>query len=361
MNVAHILTGVRWSGEQNQVYQIIKRMDSGNSILISSHGSILGRKVEKLDKNVYYLTLKGGFDIKYIRNVKKILISEKIDIVHVHRLQAHSNLLFLKMFSYKKFKLIVSRRVSFEQNLISQFKYNNKFIDGYIAVSEGVKRILMTNNIPEKKIKVIYSGVDIERFSPNKKSVIRQELGISKNKEIFICVGNYSSSKGQDILLEAIFHGKAKFKNCVFLFAGNKTDSDEFKKKVAVLHIEDIVFPLGFRTDIDNLLNGSNVLISPRISGEGFSEAIGEALASGKPVIATRLTGSDEMIISGRTGYLVAINDVNSLLYGILNLYNKPVLQKELGENGRKLIAEKFSIDKTVKETFDYYKRIRDT
>ncbi len=357
MKVAQILVGTAWSGGQNQVFELLTRMEGIEQILITPPGSVLGDKAEKAGIRVFRLAPRGNIDLKYIRTVSDIIGKEKVDLINTHRSKSHTCMLLLKMFFNKKVKLIVTRRVSFGQNMFSRIKYKSRLINGYIAVSEGVKKVLTETGIPAKKIKVIYSGVDTQRFSTAPVLDIKNELGIPPDDQMFCCIANYFGWKGQDILLEAISLGKFIFKNSHFIFAGHRTDERQFLEKAEKLGISGMVRGLGFREDVEKIIAGSNCLIMPSLSGEGFSGAIREALSMGRPVIATRIPGSDELVKDGVTGFLVEPSNAYSLMEGIRKLYNNPILQKEFGKNGRELIMKRFSIERTVADTSEFYKQ----
>ncbi|MCK5599102.1 glycosyltransferase family 4 protein [bacterium] len=358
MKIAQLIVGDAWSGGQNQVYQLIRQMRDVEHILITVPGSVLGKMVEDIGVPVYYLAPRSGFDTRYIKIIRGILKERQIDLVNVHRSTAHTNILLLKMFFYRNFKLIVTRRVSFKQNVLSRAKYNSRHIDGLIAVSKGVKMVLMENSIPEDKIEVIYSGVDPSRFSSGSRGTLRAELGIPEKATVYCCIANYFKWKGQDVLLEAAKLGQNRLREAHFVFAGHRTADEPFKARVKQLGLEDRVHLLGFREDVGNILSSCDVLVSPSISGEGFAGAIREALFMGLPVIATRIAGNDEMVMDGMTGFLADPDSPHSLLSNMQKLYNAPLQIKELGRNGSKLVREKFSVAKTVADTYEYYKKI---
>ncbi|MCD6578106.1 glycosyltransferase family 4 protein [bacterium] len=358
MNIAHIIVGTAWSGGQNQTYEILKNQPSDSkSILITVPGSILGEKSQAMGIKVYYLIPHSHIDFKYIKAVKEILIGEKIDIVNVHRSTVHTNMLFMKMFIYKKFKLVISRRIAFKQNIFSRFKYNNKAIDKLIAVSEEVKNVLMASGIPAERIKVIYSGVDTQKFDPYIESNIREELGISNEKEIITCIANFLPHKGLEYLLKAIHKGRMNFNDSVFLFAGKGTDNEEFLSIIKELNIGKYVIPLGYREDIPEILKATDVFVLPTLR-EGFSGVIREAMVMGKPVISTRIPENLELIRDSVNGFLCEKANSQDLIYAISRLQGNKVIQKEMGEKGRELVLNNFTIQRTINDTYDLYRSL---
>jgi len=355
IKVAQILVGQAWSGGQNQTFQLLKHQPKGfENILITEPGSILGKKAEEIGIKTYYLKPKSHIDISYIKKVKKILIDENIDIVNVHRSTVHTNILVLKMFFYKKFKLIITRRINIPQNIFSRIKYNNKFIDHYIAVSNEVKKTLIKDGITENKITVIHSGVDAEKFGPHIKSNFRKKHNIPEDVEVFTCVANFVSYKGLEYLLEAISLGKKDFENNVFVFAGKNTDSEEFKNLVRKLGIEENTLLLGYREDVPEILKETDIFILPSLF-EGFSGVIREALLMEKPVLTTRIPENMELVKDGINGFLFEPKNADAILNTILKIKNNKILQEQLGKKGREIVLKNYTIKITVEKTYQLY------
>ncbi|MCG8550956.1 MAG: glycosyltransferase, partial [Desulfobacterales bacterium] len=122
--------------------------------------------------------------------------------------------------------------------------------------------------------------------------------------------------------------------------------------------VQDKVFFLGRRSDVNEILRDIDVYILPSLS-EGMSNTILEAMSSGKPVIATDVGGNPELVLPGQTGFLIPSDNVDSLVQAMQAFIDQPKLIQKYGDSGRQRVLEQFSIQAMVKNYEDMYFRIK--
>lgn len=218
--------------------------------------------------------------------------------------------------------------------------------------------MIEVNRFPPEKIVSIPTGVDMERFNPDRvKENIREELGIDQDAPL---VGNISiirTEKGYPYFLEAaqeILKVKPKTK---FLIVGHEPKGDTLAQAVKRQGLEGEVIMPGLRKDIPQVLATLDVFVLSSLR-EGVPQGVTQALAMEKPVVATNVGGIPEIVKNNQTGLLVPPTNSRALARAILELLEDREKAERLGRNGRKLIEEKFSQETMIEKIEDLYREL---
>lgn len=224
-----------------------------------------------------------------------------------------------------------------------------------IVVSEAVKRHwepLLKIAKPE----VIHNGIPYEEYLkpfPN----VKENLGLPVDKLIVTMIGRINPGKGQLFFLEIAKRVLEIHPHCHFLlvgdpFPGYESIQEEMKTVIEESGMKKSVSDLGFRKDIPEVLAASDIFVLPSILPDSFPTVILEAMASGKPIIATRSGGAEEMVNDGETGFLIPIGDVEKGVEAISELINDPSKIKSFGEAGRQKVLDNYNLN-TFKEKIE--------
>jgi glycosyltransferase involved in cell wall biosynthesis len=204
--------------------------------------------------------------------------------------------------------------------------------------------------VPESRLGLIYNGVDIARFTNREpRSVMRTKLGLAPSAFVMVIIANLIPYKGHSDLIEAL--GLAKLKlpaDWRLLAVGDDYGiSGELREQARALGIADKISLLGVRNDVADILLAADagLLCSHE---EGFSNAVLEGMAAGLPMIVTSVGGNPEAVLNEETGIIVPSRDPQRLAAAIVRLAGDAELRKRFGTAGKRRIAEKFSIDKTI-------------
>ena len=170
-------------------------------------------------------------------------------------------------------------------------------------------------------------------------------------------VGRIKKDKGQTYLLEVVKKLMDVYPNVKFVisgdvFQGQDHFSDELKERITDLGLEDSVLLTGFCEDTAELLGSFDIFVSPAIVPEGFGLSILEAMAVGKPVVATALGGPMELVEHNVTGFLTPANDSDGMLRSILKLAEDGNLRNSMGRAGRRRFQQLFARSKFI-ESFE--------
>ncbi len=231
-----------------------------------------------------------------------------------------------------------------------------------IAISEAVKSDLIQKlKIPEKKIIRIYNGVDTEEFNPGISGEdFRREFNLNFSKLVGMA-GRFSPEKGQEFFLRTAAEIIKEYKDVHFIVIGG-ADLGSRTFKQAMMRLSDdlglqnrIIFT-GFRDDFPRVMAALDIAVVPS-AAEPFGRVIIEAMAAGVPVVATN-SGAAPEIISKEAGMLVEPNNVEELKKAIIKLLSDVRQSKHMGEEGRKLILEKFDVRRHVSAMEELYHEI---
>ena len=180
-------------------------------------------------------------------------------------------------------------------------------IQGIIAVSKHIQNLLLCDlpDFPPERIHVLYNGVDLQRFNPKNYSsadrqTIRKIYGIPEHHLVIGALGRIDKSKGLSLLIRASKEVLSKFPNTSFLIMGQgdyKRVLVGIARQIGVLNH---VHFTGFVEDVPRLLAGIDILAHPSQHCEGVPNAIMEAMAMAKPVVATPVGGVTELLEDGR-------------------------------------------------------------
>ena len=237
------------------------------------------------------------------------------------------------------------------------------FLDWILALL-STKLILVANTLSSRfkwlkggsKLSVIYNAVDIEEFDAFPSSYsLREEFKISKDMALIGCIGRIEERKGQKYLIDAM-KGVDNVK-LVFIGNGDVEYLKWIKDMCEKLNVSDRVIFGGYRDNIPALLKGIDILAFPTLT-EAFSRVILEAMAAGKPVIATDVGGNREAVVDGVTGYIIPSKDTLVLADRINKLVSSREKREEMGKAGRMRLEEFFAIKNNVQAVEKLYKEI---
>ena len=227
-------------------------------------------------------------------------------------------------------------------------------VDRYIAVSRGVARNLREElSVPARKIRMVHNAVALERFVGPTSDGTRDELTGGTSAPVALTVARLHQQKGHRFLLEAAVH----IPDAVFVLAGDGPERQSLEREARVLGVSDRVRFLGHRTDIPGLLMSCDVLVLPSLC-EGLPLVVLEAMAAGKPVVATSILGTNEAVVDGETGFLVAPSNSAALAAAIQRVIQDDGLARRLGANGRVRAAARFSLQSMVQQVAGVYDEV---
>ena len=219
------------------------------------------------------------------------------------------------------------------------------FVTEFVTVSRDLARWLIEEvRVPARKVRTIYNGVDTERYALGDRAAARRALGIRPDWTVAGTVGRLDPVKDQVGLIRA-FAQVANKGPSVLVIAGDGPSRRQLEALVGELALGDRVRLLGERDDVPLILRALDIFVLSSI-GEGISNAILEAMATGLPVIATRVGGNSELVRDGLTGRLIEPRSPEALAEALAAYGDDPGLARAHGAAGRERVAREFGLDR---------------
>ena len=211
---------------------------------------------------------------------------------------------------------------------------------------------------PENKFSEVHSGINLEGFSnlSVEPGAMKKRLGIPKGNIVVGTTGRLTHVKGHGYLIEAAGKILDVRLDTTFVFLGDGELLNELKDMVTKLDIEENVKFLGWRDDVAEVMSVFDVFVLPSLN-EGMGRVLVEAMALGKPIVASDVGGIPDLVVNGENGFLVPVGDVGALADAINRLIQKPGMRKKMGRCGKK-IAVDYSADAMVQKIDRLYREL---
>ncbi len=231
--------------------------------------------------------------------------------------------------------------------------------DAFTAVSErSLDFAARHEGVDKARATVIPNGIDLAHWRDlPERAEARRRLGLDPDAFVVGTVGRLHEQKGHRYLLAAAKRVLAERPDTVFVIAGYGPLRDHLERMAKELGVAQQVQFLGFRRDVPTILAATDVFALPSL-WEGMSNAILEAMAAARPVIATEVDGNVEQVVDGETGLLVPAADVEALAEALLRLAADPAAARAMGAAGRRRVETTFTIDRMTDAYLDIYARL---
>ena len=238
-------------------------------------------------------------------------------------------------------------------------RLTNPLTDAVEVNSEtGARAIERDLGVPPGKIEVVRSGIDLNAYGGmSKRTEIRSGLALTDHHHLVLYVGRLRPVKGVEYGIRAFAAARDQHANMHMALAGEGEQLGYLQNLANELGISEHISFLGVRNDLPELLSAADSVLMPSLA-EGFPRTAIEAMAAGRPVIATRVGGTPEAIVDGETGILVPPMDVNAMVSALSRLVGDPNLQAQLGTNGRKRAEQNYSVDNYVTRLDGLYRQM---
>ncbi len=361
--IVYLITDLDVGGAENSLYQLVTHLDTKKFSPIVYSLSCEGKIADKLRNKgieVVCLGAKNKFDITVFFKLIKLLNRQKPHILHTYLF--HANFLGRIAGRIAGVPIIISSVRTMEKQ-----KWHHVYldmltcwmVDKEVCVSKDVEGFVRKYaKVPAHKLITIYNGIDFKDISIAKNiEDKKKELSINQFNPIIGTVGHLTVAKGVVYLLKAFQLVLEDFPNACLLVVGDGPQEKELKKSALELNIVPSVKFLGFREDAIDIMNVMDVFVLPSL-WEGMPNVVLEAYALGKPVVSTRVGGTEEIIKDGETGFLVSPKDWRNLAKCIKSLIKDTEMKERFGFKGKEFVSKNFSLEKMVKATEKLYEKL---
>jgi glycosyltransferase involved in cell wall biosynthesis len=235
-----------------------------------------------------------------------------------------------------------------------------RLVDMHIAVSHAAAQHLTTaKGVPASKVRVIHNGRDLNRFAPTdtrRRAATRAALGLG-DQPACLTLARLDDQKGHRHLLDALAILAPRWPNLVAMLAGDGPLEPALRAQCAALGLADRVRFLGYRRDVPELLEAADLVVLPSLY-EGLPLVAIEALAARRPMVATAVDGTPEVVIHEKTGLLAPPANPAALAAAIDRLLADPALAARLAAAGQSFVRENFTLKRQIDQTAALYSEL---
>src|SRR3954466_4310681 len=356
----HIDTARTWRGGQNQVLTTLMGLRAlGHRTMLVAHseGELRQRAAEGLD--LIPLAPKTEMDLTAAWRLSRVIKQLKPDVLHAHDPHGVAMAALALSMSTQPGKppLVAARRVDFHLrgNSLSRWKYRQ--VDCFICASEAIRQMLIGDGVPAGRTVAVHEGIDIDRVERAEPANLHGELWLPHQAPIVGNVAALVPHKGQRHLIEAARTVVQQVPDARFIIAGEGELRPALERQIKEHHLEKHVLLAGFRPDVMSVHKAFDIFVMSSVT-EGLGTSLLDAMACGKPIVATTAGGMPEVVADGRTGILVPPRDHGALAAAIIGLRTDQTLRGEMGAAGRARVRTKFSAERMVQDTLDVYRRV---
>ena len=369
IRLLQVVPSLNFGGVEQGTIDIARAMsEKGHTSMVASNGGLLVSKLTNYGINHFNLPVNTKNPVKIFLNInkiKKIVLNNKINIIHSRsRAPAWSSYYAGR----NKIKLVSTFHNVYGHNNYFKILYASGLAkaDAIIAISDYVKdKIIKIYNIPEKKIEVIYRGIDENEFDPEniqEESLIKiiNKYNITYDKKIILFPGRLTRWKGQIEFLNVL--KQIETKDFVCLFVGGTTNtrySKSLYEKINQLGLGVNCKIVGHISEMKYIYKLSNVVINASLRPEGFGRTIAEAMAMERPIVAYDHGAVSEQMKNYDKNFKIKLNESSHMARAIdqiLNISQESI--ENIGKESRKFMKKKYTKKNMINQTIDFYKKL---
>jgi glycosyltransferase involved in cell wall biosynthesis len=356
----HVDTARGWRGGQSQVLQTVlglRALGDRAALVANPAGELYRRMSEGHD--LIPVAPRSDIDLSAAWSLSRVLKQLRPDLVHAHdpRGVAMAATALGMLSPSPKPPLVTSRRAEFRiaQNSFSRWKYSQ--VDCFVASCTAIRDRLGRDGIDLDRIVVIHDGVDVEAVARAARTNVHAEFYLPMHAPVIGNVAALVPQKGHQYLIEAAALVVREVPDARFVIVGDGELREALERQITEKHLERHIFLAGFRADVLELTKGFDIFVVSSIQ-EGMCVALVDAMAAGRPAVATRAGGIPEVLVEGEAGLLVEPRDREGMANALVRLLKDPALRNRLGTAALARARECFTVERLVRETADLYERL---
>ena len=358
--IIHTEASLAWGGQEIRIFnESLGMRERGHRVVI------IAQPVSDLRKKASehgFETIPISFEKRDLPATLRRLLSlfKEIgpDVINTHSSKDSWVAGIAARFSSRRPVLVRTRHLSTPvgKNFLSSIVYKS-LPHKIVTTGEAIReQLIERNNVPPGQAVSIPTGVDLERFDPEKEfRDIRQELSLPTSTPLIGMVSVLRSWKGHDYVIEAAERIKNKIPEARFLIVGDGPRKEALQDMVKEKGLSDIVLMPGHREDVPDIIASLDILVHPSYANEGIPQTLLQGLAMKTPIISSDLKPLLEVIKDGETGLTVPVKNSEALADKIEMLLKDNDLKETLVNNGRKYVMN-FSREKMLDMTEELYK-----
>lgn len=348
-----------------------------STLLVCREGKLLtaalakGFDAQVIQARWIHLCQRPIFVLMRIRDIKRMIITKNIDVIHAHNFAAGFSAGLAGLLTgvpmiisvHQDIKEYVSTSPNRLKRLLSHLRAGTALnvyrvaallAKRIVCVSKFVKQSIKEHHITSRKIKVIHNAINADAITLTADYNIRTKLELPPETTLIGSVGRLHPVKGYDIFIQAARQLLNIYPKTHFVLLGEGEDRSRLEALITQNHLQDNFHLLGYSEQVFDLINALDIFVLSSFS-EGFAQTLLEALILKRPVVATAVGGVPEVIQHQKTGWLVKPHSVEALVKGIQTLIENQALATTLGRQGQAWVQEHFNLRTRYESFLDAY------
>lgn len=364
ISVLHLRGSNFFGGPEKQIVNHVLNVDT-SSLLVTiatyeEHGrsNEFADRIQALGLPLVRINDPGRSRITTVKNTLRAIDAVSADILCCHdpksvligRLMGQIRqipvIAFSRGWTHENWKVRLYERIE---------RFMLRYVEHVVAVSHGQKDKLTALGLDSDDISVVYNAVELNL--QHRTSSIRQELGIPSDAVIVASAGRLSPEKNYAGMIEAARLVSLRTKDTFFIIFGEGVLRDDLEKRVEEAGLHDRFFLPGFRTDLPDVLNDIDIFMLTSYT-EGLPNVVLEAFAAKKPVVATAVGGTPEVVQGGISGFLMSPEQHEVMAERLLTLSSDQSLREKMGRAGYEHVRKCFTVEGQSNQLKDLYETI---
>ena len=310
--------------------------------------------------NVIPLRVPGSYSPTAVSRLAEILKKNKVDILCTHGYkpnvvgQLAARCTGAKVIAFSRGWTYENTKVRFYEAIDRLFL---GFADHTVAVSEGHKREILKAGISGDSVSVIHNAIDLSDSGTVPRPGLRNLDHIDPGDQIVVSAGRLSPEKNFGGLIETAKTIKENIPRAKFVVFGEGILRESLEKKIEEYGLKRVFLLPGFRAEFASLLHQADVFVLPSLT-EGLPNVILEAYAAKLPVVATNVGGNPEVVIDGKTGFIIPPGEAAAIAEKVNYLLKNVGMAKEMGKAGYARVRDEFNFEKQTSKLQNIYLRV---
>lgn len=366
LKILHLISSTGLYGAERVLLELSKELKrQGHEPIVGVIKNLYNPHTEVADEaaNIGLKTAifpcKRRFDLSLVKVIRKYVKENNIDIIHSHGYKSN----FYALLAGRGIPKVTTNHNWLTHHwklkiycLLDAFWI--RFFDRIVAVSDKIKADMIKYGVPEKKIEVIYNGVDIDRFKnipEENKLALKISLGIKEGEKVVGTIGALKVEKGHTYLLKAAQKVLKDYKAVKFLIVGDGYLREDLENEVKYLGIENNVIFTGYRNDVPELLSIMDIFVLPSLK-EGLPMVLLEAMIARCKIIATKVGAIETVINKDENAILIQKQDIEAFVKALISFISNSHQSLRLSSSDNGSSALKFSSKTMAKNCCQVYK-----
>lgn len=360
----HVISGGETGGSRKHLITLLQKFPKEKVSLIVFQKGQLYEEAKECLLDVQVFAQNSRYDLTVIKKLTDFINKQQFDIIHTHGPRANLFLSFIKKKVNAKWVTTIHSdpTLDFMKSGVKGYLFTklhlhalNK-VDHFFAVSDRFKDSLVSFGTNPSKITTIYNGIEFSKLDKKRNLLSRENVGVSDEDFVITMVARLHPIKGHELVFEALEQiNQPKIK---LLLVGDGPIETDLKETASRLQVSKQIYFLGFRNDVEQVYNISDVAIMASFS-ESFPLALLEAANNGIPIISSDVGGVRQLIRKD-CGWIVPVGNSNKIAEAIMMAYQLKQTN-QLQEMGQRLYTHAsthFSLDNLYKKTSQTYHQL---